>query len=318
MNGVNDYLFEDKNRWRIMVWSRIVGRLKRCGKKPQDCLVVYLAGPQDLDRAVAMRKGFLPSNLIAVEIDGARVDGLRDQSVLTIRADMFDTLMNWRHKRKPDVVYADLCSNLNPKTIDRLCSVLLTSNVPHETVVIVNFQRGREAKNVAMEFLQSRPDFAARLVSEFDRGFGILHRGLQFLGYLAGTYAGFFNWKTCSPDELASYGAAQKDLKKMDMLDNAYLDARERGEDVFSFDEVNGSIDNAMHVIRLAKPEVLSYKGNRVTMDTLVFYQPAKFLMESIVMHRSEKTKLRSRKTTQQVAAVMAHRTMRLGSAENA
>lgn len=62
--GIENYNFDEKNKWRIWNWNRIRERLT-C--KPRDALVLYLAGPQDLDRAVAMRKGFDPLNMIAVE-----------------------------------------------------------------------------------------------------------------------------------------------------------------------------------------------------------------------------------------------------------
>jgi hypothetical protein len=75
-----NYKFGTKANWRRWQWNRIVERL---AVPVRDAVVVYLAGPEDLDRPVALSKGFRPDNLIAVDRDGDVVKQLRMNGTLS-------------------------------------------------------------------------------------------------------------------------------------------------------------------------------------------------------------------------------------------
>ena len=64
-----DYTSKPKEIWRRWVWNRVAERinLSITGFKRSEAFGLYLVGPDDLDRPVAMEKGFLSLNLIAVE-----------------------------------------------------------------------------------------------------------------------------------------------------------------------------------------------------------------------------------------------------------
>ena len=67
-----DYTRKPKEEWRRWVWNRVTERIPkvaRDGSRRADATVLYLVGPNDLDREVALSKGFRGFNVIAVDID---------------------------------------------------------------------------------------------------------------------------------------------------------------------------------------------------------------------------------------------------------
>jgi hypothetical protein len=140
MNGdTYDYRFGQKNNWRRTIWNRIVERLSG---KVKDALVLYLPGREDLDRQIAIEKGFNPNNMICVDKDAALVRCFRKQGKLAIHGDIVDVVEQWSGKTYPDVIFADLCCGFTRSAIK--LGVLLTYRFPM-TVFAVNMMRGREA-----------------------------------------------------------------------------------------------------------------------------------------------------------------------------
>lgn len=143
--ATKDYKFGQKNNWRRWLWNNIVKR--KIDKPLKECLVLYLAGESDLDRKVAVEKGFHPNNLIAVEKDKQVVKSLRDRGVICIHGDFIEVLkaFYWTDATI-DVLIADFCggfTNKNTKMIDALCAKYL----PKQSLVALNLLRGRESGN---------------------------------------------------------------------------------------------------------------------------------------------------------------------------
>ncbi len=132
-----------KAQTRQKVWETIA---KDLPVKPGDALVLYLAGINDLDRAVALKLGFKANNLIAVERDDTVFAELRyRKKLLVIHNDISATLNAWTDK-PVNVVYADFScgwyggsrSLLNP---------LVTNSAFNDCIVAVNMLRGRDEVN---------------------------------------------------------------------------------------------------------------------------------------------------------------------------
>jgi hypothetical protein len=139
MSGADfDYRFGTKAQWRRTAWNRIVERLI---VHPRDAVVLYLAGEQDLDREVALRKGFRANNLIAVERDSRVVSVLRANGVLTISGNIVEIVRAWPRERKVNVIFADLCDDIR-STNGPLLGGLINAAFAG-AVIAVNFMRGR-------------------------------------------------------------------------------------------------------------------------------------------------------------------------------
>jgi hypothetical protein len=108
---IEGYNFGNKNNWRRWVWNRICEKYKR----PRgDALIVYLAGAEDLDRRIAIEKGFKPYNLIAVDKDENVVNQLRQKGALAIQGDLFEVLKGFNGTDyQIDILIADICSGVS-------------------------------------------------------------------------------------------------------------------------------------------------------------------------------------------------------------
>jgi len=109
MSGaVMNYDFGPKRNWRRWVWNRIAERVENT----RTSTVLYLAGAQDFDRAVALRHGFAPNNLIAAERHAPTLGNLRSSGVLAVDGEFKDVLNSLIASRPVHVVYGDFCNGL--------------------------------------------------------------------------------------------------------------------------------------------------------------------------------------------------------------
>lgn len=164
-----DYLNIAKNRWRIDKWVAIKKFVQR-HRRVKDTLVVYLAGPGDLDRHVATQLGFRTSNLIAVNGSRQICDAIRRRG---------HPVMHGRFERVvaaiPDdldigVIDADLCAGLTNTTAEIFENSWLKL-LNRELVLSFNLQRGRDSisNEIRSEFM-ALEDLEPELLK---------HRGLQ-------------------------------------------------------------------------------------------------------------------------------------------
>lgn len=177
--GIDNYDFPEKKRWRKDVWREIARRTNNKRKK----LVLYLAGEQDLDREQAIKHGFSPWNMIAVEVNSDRCAALRAKGVTTIQGDLGDVLYNWPSKHQVGVVVADFCFGFEVGALDVFDS--LQCDALRRACVLVNFQRGRDpASNFARKRL-TESGFIKACVEAFYPGVSNKHRALHYLAFHA-------------------------------------------------------------------------------------------------------------------------------------
>ena len=138
--ATKDYRFGPKNNWRRAVWNEV---LRRTDGREKTHPILYLAGPQDLDRAVAIDKGVPTQNMIAVDLDQGNVDRVRSAGLPSIRGEILDVLWAWPNDRPVSAVMFDFCSGLT-RDVAGVYDVFMRKPL-RNAVVSVNFMRGRDA-----------------------------------------------------------------------------------------------------------------------------------------------------------------------------
>lgn len=183
MGRKQQYKFGAKNNWRARVWNRAVSRM---AVPPRDAVALYLAGPDDQDRPLAVRKGFDPLNLIAVNDDQAVVDRIRESGGIAVRGDIFEVMWRWPASTPLSFLNIDLCCGLQGMAMAMGVASILQPPRANNLVVALNFQRGRDAAS---------NDFRDIAIAANDRfgDFGVpeTHRGMQFYWMLALSVMGF-------------------------------------------------------------------------------------------------------------------------------
>lgn len=138
LDAVN-YKNGQKNNWRRTMWNVVAKEIT----DRKTALILYLPGAADLDRSEAIRRGFKPANMIAVERDAEVAEELRNKGVTTIRGKLNAILENWPERHPVDVVIADFQCGFNNDT-SRTIEILMTSPAFDGAVVVINMQRGRD------------------------------------------------------------------------------------------------------------------------------------------------------------------------------
>jgi hypothetical protein len=142
--GLTEYRADQKNAWRGWQWNRIVERLT---VPVEDATVLYLCGPEDIDREKALRLGFTNENLIAVDVDEESIRRVRASGGLGIAHDLTELVESWPREWPIDVVVADFHCGLNNMTMGFLDALCRGANLP---VVSMNAQRGRDAQSAEL------------------------------------------------------------------------------------------------------------------------------------------------------------------------
>lgn len=140
MTGISNYQFGAKNNWRNWQWNRIKEKIR---KPVGECIALYLSGSQDLDRRVAVRKGFSPDNLIAVDNDIRVVRELRANGKLAIHGDIEEVVASFPSGVNIDVLVADYCGVLNRNTFLVRGQSLFHAPSIFGSVIAVNLYRAR-------------------------------------------------------------------------------------------------------------------------------------------------------------------------------
>ena len=155
-----------KNNAREWKWKRIADRIV----DRANALILYLAGSEDLDRREAIKRGFSPNNLIAIEISKASVDILRSRKVITIPGKLHEIVPEWPPSMPIAAIVADFCSGLSKDTRRFALSLMYAPAVRRGTVLAVSCQRGRD---IPATFNWDE--------SLLEVGNTIKHRGFQFI-----------------------------------------------------------------------------------------------------------------------------------------
>jgi len=138
--ATRDYRNGRKNNWRRTIWNDV---LHRTAGREKNELILYLAGPQDNDRAIAVSKGVPDKNLIAIDETKRNVVRLRGLGHSAVCADAIDTLWSWPHNRPVCAVLLDFCAGLVESTAGFYDA--FQNPALNNAVVMVNFMRGRDA-----------------------------------------------------------------------------------------------------------------------------------------------------------------------------
>jgi len=124
------------------MWNRISEKLKESNIEPKNATVVYLPGPKDRDRPIAIGKGFNANNLIAIDSDEKIITQLKSEGKIAYNGMLSDVLVSY--PKKIDVVFADMCGGLSRVTFSTLNSIVVSSSLHGDSVIAVNLLRGRE------------------------------------------------------------------------------------------------------------------------------------------------------------------------------
>lgn len=293
------YKFGIKNNWRRQIWNEISSRIKVPKK---EAIVVYLAGKEDLDRKVAIEKGFKPYNLIAIDRDKDVIDHLKSRGVLAIQGDLFDVIKGFCGNI--DVLVADMCCGVTDEVYefakrmveDHTCNAFNhnigpckdcepiddeCSSCPHSCVDV---EKGEEFAHPLVVFNFMRGRDKGIILNSF-KGLS-KHRGELFMEKMV---------------QLRVNRTARCLGVKDEFFDNNEVLKLDR-----SFEELFGMFkDEREGTLSHYRPKYYSYKSNcgNIVMDSVIFncIAPEVMLAERV---NTEYTRV--------VGATMAIRTMRM------
>lgn len=180
-----DYNFGQKNHWRRSVWNEV---LRRTAGRERSEVILYLPGPKDEDRAVAVAKGVPTQNLIAIDREARNVTAVRANGVPAVTGDALDVLWSWPDDRPVCAVLLDFCCGI---TNDTLGTFDAFQRAPfRRAVCMVNFMRGRDSwSNVNRQAMDVAglmvPLWYPNALSELEKVCDPTHRAHQFLLYHA-------------------------------------------------------------------------------------------------------------------------------------
>jgi len=186
--GLDSYDNGTKNTWRGWQWNQIVAHLPEFHARTVPSkgsaaerrvtstkTVLYLAGPEDLDRAYAIAHGFMAENLIAIDREQTAIDSIRLSGGIGICGSLEATLAAWPANWKIDVLIADFCCGLTKSSIFVALEVIQNPSLAN-AVVAFNGMRGRDAIS---------NDFRAWCVARGIPAEHVKHRGQLFFCFVA-------------------------------------------------------------------------------------------------------------------------------------
>lgn len=265
--------YREKNQWRRWIWNRCVSQL---AVTPADATVIYLPGAADLDRDVAIAKGFKQHNLVPVERSSQKIRSLRGRGIRCIGDDILVVAQAWD---KPiHVLMLDFCCGLERKLALAITPLLMRPHM-RNAVIALNLMRGRDPsssdiRDFARDAMQVIKFPNSADLDAIDPGINApKHRGL-LLHYLVTLV--FTDWITHAVEK------RQKDLPQ--------------------------TLDHCLR--KLERPAVCSYRSTTSqTFDSIVFRNPASVLLPSKLSLDREKP---ARATSRKIAAFRAWQTMAL------
>jgi len=157
MQGLADYRNNTKETWRNWAWNRAIelqpelrDRRRRTPANIRRVLAnktaIYLVGPEDLDRQVAIAKGFRNENLIAIDVEKENIARVRKAGGIGVCCDIADAILAWQQEQI-DIVMADFCGGISTNLWRLLHSMIISQNVGGHSVLCVNMLRGRDGQS---------------------------------------------------------------------------------------------------------------------------------------------------------------------------
>jgi hypothetical protein len=284
MSGADlDYSFESKRIWRTQVWKELT---KRLTVEPKDAIVLYLAGWSDLDRGIALRLGFHPYNLIAVESNRKVCKALRKNGVRTIYGDYLETLISWPHDLPLSIVFGDFCSGLEQKIL---------SEVTKSLVLPATFGAA-----FAFNLLRGRDPSTTRWRTEISEAIGaedLKHRGNFLAANIHMFMCSIFAWR-------------QMGLQMFTPTSDMTWAQQQRYADLVSHASATGYASGLKFKFSTYKSEAGSQRFDSVIFSSPMPRGDARDLRNSESMRRLRESTSEYRR--KRIAPVLAHRTMQM------
>lgn len=134
--GLDNYDYGIKRNWRRWAWNQLNPEL--------DGVVLYLCGPDDYDREIALKKGFKNHNLIAIDINKKNINNVRKNGGIGICGEIGNIIHHWNSRPKITGIIADLCCGLTANVSPIYMSIMESKGFDENCRIVINFLRGRE------------------------------------------------------------------------------------------------------------------------------------------------------------------------------
>lgn len=183
--STHEYKFGQKNNWRRWQWNDV---LRRTAGREKYEPILYLAGPNDLDRAVAISKGVPSLNLIAIDKKRTTIQSIRDEGNTAICGDVIDVLTTWPKTTPVCAIVLDFCRGFQKiDDLKRLANLTVAHPPLKKAVVAINMQRGKDAESNDLRAM------IGQFISRQMPGVDPKHRGMIFAVWYA-----LFNITRCA------------------------------------------------------------------------------------------------------------------------
>jgi hypothetical protein len=305
--STKNYRFGQKNNWRRTVWNEV---LRRTDGREKVEPILYLSGPEDIDRDIARSKGVPDGNLIAIDRDPDNVTSVRSMQHPAVHGDIQEVLASWPVSRPVCAVLMDFCGGLTMDAVD--VYDLLERRPLRNAVMMINMQRGRDAwsNSLRSQIGGKSHDMFDMLtaISTWSYGpegppgpvdMGDKHRGLNWL-----VFHSMDAWQN----------SAKAGLIDKIRATPGYQDG---------FEDAIGMAWSGQY-FKAADPQFYSYKSGVLTFDSVVCLNPFATLFNSIetdvasaAMDETVEKNHKHRRSTamaRKIAAMLAVRTRRLAS----
>jgi len=124
----------------------LIKKLSR-GYQLSDAVVLYLSGPDDIDREVALSKGFKNHNLIAIDKEPEYINKVRQAGNLGLCVGLGPVISSWGKEPKINVIIADFCCGITGTVRDFIDDLLLSNGIGAGCILAVNLMRGRDKES---------------------------------------------------------------------------------------------------------------------------------------------------------------------------
>ena len=307
------YKFGNKNHWRKWLWNRICERVSETTVEKSDAVVVYLAGEEDLDRDVALRKGFRFNNLIAVDKSRKVIECLKKKKVPCLYGEISDVVEAFNNsKEKIDVLICDYCHGVNgnvSKFVDKLTSSNFDNSFGDSPIIAMNFMRGRDSGEI-IDFRNNRRESFASVFDEEKKEWrdpnakDMVHRGEVFMDYMIEEHV----MPKMDKKMIKKFGGEwnYKDfmIYVLDMFGHGDLFPEE-----WERQKLHRDIDSyefhMNYTYNHFSPRFHSYRSGNIYMDSVIFTYDTSTMGEDLVESAPNK------KLSRSLAATLAVRTMR-------
>lgn len=313
MNGsAKDYAFGQKNNWRRTVWNDVLSRTRGLEKTHP---VLYMPGPDDIDRDVAACKGVPSRNLIAIDRSFSNVANVRRTKNPAVCADVFRVLSAWPVDRPVCAIMLDLCCGMTMYLAKELQALLLRQPF-WGAAVMVNMMRGRDAETNEIRAVLSRCG-ALRMAADMV-GQGYLsdkHRGLCLT-----VWNGSKAWASCVRVNAGDWEAAADQIFCSDEDVWRLLDGRHFKIAGCEFISRSEEVRDKLHELAAAKmavrekPRYYTYRSGVLVFDSVVLSNTkvGGLLPREYVDNLDERLQLqKDGRTSRKVSAMLAVRTQR-------